>query len=158
MRLSSGLLITVFSAFLFSPVMAEPTTIAKTCSQWKQIRQQAAEQTTMYWLEGFIAAYNQYEYRGRHPRGVFKTSDQQVIVKWLDDYCQANPNSNPQEAVESLIEEKKPAQKACPVKKSSGRPCIPSKEEDIEGESEVGVEGEGENTTTEKKNKWLPWG
>lgn len=146
MRLASGLLITMLSTFSFSTVMAEPMPIAETCGQWQQVRQQSTEEATMYWLEGFVAAYNEYEYRGKHPKGVFKTSDPKVISKWLDDYCQNNPDSSPKEAVESLIEEKKPPQKACPVKKSSGRPCIPSQEEE-----EVEATGEA------KKNKWLPW-
>lgn len=124
----------IFTLLAFLPLsqlMAEQLTIADDCKQWTTVRQQGVEQATLYWLEGFVAAYNEYEYTGRNPQGVLRSSDPKVITQWLDGYCQNNPKSNPQKAVESLIEEKKPIQKACPVKRSSGRPCIPSKEEDI---------------------------
>lgn len=114
-----------------SQLMAEPLTVASNCQQWIKVRHQSTEQTTLYWLQGFVAAYNEYEYTGRNPQGVLRSSDPIIITEWLDGYCLNNPQSNPQEAVESLIEEKKPEQKACPVKRSSGRPCVPSKEEDI---------------------------
>jgi len=151
MKIHSGLMIVLISTLPFSNINSAPLTsplptIAENCQQWKDVRHEKAEQTTMYWLQGFVAAYNEYEYRGRHPEGVFKTSDSTVIATWLDEYCQNNPQSNPQKAVESLIEEKKPPQKACPVKKSSGRPCIPLKEEDVQLEEQP-----------KKKNKWLPW-
>jgi hypothetical protein len=122
----------VLLAFLpLSQLMAEPLTVANNCQQWTTVRQQSSEQNTLYWLQGFVAAYNEYAYTGRNPQGVLRSSDPKVITEWLDGYCQNNPQSNPKKAVESLIEEKKPEQKACPVKRSSGRPCIPSKEEDI---------------------------
>jgi len=123
----------IFTLLAFLPLsqlMAEQLTVADDCQQWTTVRQQGAEQTTLYWLQGFVAAYNEYEYTGRNPQGVLRSSDPKVITQWLDGYCKNNPKSNPQKAVESLIEEKKPIQKACPVKRSSGRPCIPSQEED----------------------------
>lgn len=124
----------IFTLLAFLPLsqlMAEQLTVADDCQQWTIVRQQGAEQSTLYWLQGFVAAYNEYEYTGRNPQGVLRSSDPKVITQWLDGYCKNNPKSNPQKAVESLIEEKKPIQKACPVKRSSGRPCIPSQEEDI---------------------------
>lgn len=155
MNIRSGLIILLLSALPFSHINATPTNIAENCQQWENTRAQQSEQATLYWLQGFVAAYNEYEYRGKHPDGVFKTSDSAVIATWLDEYCQTNPQSNPQEAVESLIEEKKPPQKACTVRKSGGRPCIPAKEKD---ENKKELEGsEKELESNEKKNKWLPW-
>ena len=126
----------IFSLLAFFPLSqlmaetlaTESSTAANDCQQWTTVRHQGTEQATLYWLQGFVAAYNEYEYTGRNSKGVLRSSDPKVITEWLDGYCQNNPKSNPQEAVESLIEEKKPVQKACPVKRSSGRPCIPSKE------------------------------
>lgn len=110
---------------------AESLTVANNCQQWMTARHQNTEQTTLYWLQGFVAAYNEYKYTGRHSQGVLRSSNPKIITEWLDGYCQNNPKSNPKEAVESLIEEKKPVQKACPVKRSSGRPCIPPREKDV---------------------------
>ena len=149
MKIRPGLMIVLLSTLPFSNVYAEKPEIAINCQQWLDVRQEKAEQATMYWLQGFVAAYNTYEYRGNHPKGVFKTDDTKVIAKWLDDHCQNKPESNPQEAVESLIEEKKPYEKACPIRKSSGRPCIPSKEEKEKTEEAT--------ESSEQKNKWLPW-
>tara|TARA_R110001592_G_scaffold260282_1_gene524772 strand:- start:102673 stop:103116 length:444 start_codon:yes stop_codon:yes gene_type:complete len=147
MRHSPGLLIALALTLPFSQISAESLTVAQECPQWVDARKQKTEQTTLYWLQGFIAAYNKYEYTGKHKEGVLKSSDPKVIAKWMDDYCQSNPTSNSQEAIESLIEERKPAQKACPVKKSSGRPCIPYEEKE---ESKTEEE-------PKKKNKWLIW-
>lgn len=148
MNIRSGLIILLLSALPFSHINATPTNIAENCQQWENTRAQKSEQATLYWLQGFVAAYNEYEYRGSHPQGVLKTSDPQFISKWLDEYCQINPQSNPQEAVESLIEAKKPPQKACTVRKSGGRPCSKAKEKEESNEA---------LKSSEKKNKWLPW-
>lgn len=148
MNTRSSLMILLICALPFSNTHATPMNIAENCQQWENTRAKQSEQATLHWLQGFIAAYNEYEYRGSHPQGVLKTSDPQFVTKWLDEYCQTNPQSNPQEAVESLIEEKKPPQKACAVRQSGGRPCSKAKEKE---ESNEALE------SSEKKNKWLPW-
>jgi hypothetical protein len=117
--------------------------------QWDSVRQNQSEQATLYWLEGFLSAYNKYEYTGKHPEGVLHSADPKVITGWLDGYCLSNPQSSPQIAVESFIDEKKLPVKACAIKKSSGRPCIPYEEDLPEDLLEAG--------SPNKKIKWKFW-
>ena len=114
-----------------APVAATPINVAESCSEWIEVRQQSTAEPTIYWLQGFVAAYDQYEYSGKHPKGVMGNAKGNDLASWLDGYCQKNSQSNPQAAIESLIEERKPAQKACPVRRSGGRPCPRAKAEDI---------------------------
>lgn len=118
---------------LLSPSLltAAPIKIAETCDEWIDARQQHTAKPTTYWLQGFIAAYNEYQYMGKNPKGIMGNAKETDIAKWLDGYCQKHSQSYPQEAIESLIEERKPAQKACPVRRSGGRPCPRAKEEEI---------------------------
>lgn len=118
---------------LLSPSLltAAPANIAATCGEWVDARQQHEAQPTTYWLQGFIAAYNEYQYTGKNPNGIMGNAKETDIAKWLDNYCQKHPQSNPQGAIESLIEERKPAEKACPVRRSGGRPCPRPKKEEI---------------------------
>jgi hypothetical protein len=133
-----------------SQLHAQPMSpIAKNCEQWDSVRQNQSEQATLYWLEGFLSAYNKYEYTGKHPEGVLHSADPKIITGWLDGYCLSNPQSSPQIAVESFIDEKKLPVKACAIKKSSGRPCIPYEEDLPEDLLEAG--------SPNKKIKWKFW-
>jgi len=73
--------------------------IADTCNEWTNIRQQQTAGPTTYWIQGFIAAYNQYEYTGSNPKGVMGNSNEADIETWLDNYCQKNTQSNPRTAI-----------------------------------------------------------
>tara|TARA_B110000503_G_scaffold126340_1_gene194848 strand:+ start:2724 stop:3203 length:480 start_codon:yes stop_codon:yes gene_type:complete len=125
------------------------STIAKNCEQWSSARQNQSEQATLYWLEGFVSAYNKYEYKGSHPEGVLHSVNPKIITGWLDGYCLSNLESSPQIAVESFIDEKKLPVKACAIKKSSGRPCIPYEEDLPEDSLATG--------SPDKKIKWRFW-
>jgi hypothetical protein len=114
-----------------APVVATPTNVAENCSEWAEARQQSTAEPTIYWLQGFVAAYDLYEYTGKNPKGVMGSAEGDDLATWMDSYCQKNSQSNPQAAIESLIEERKPAQKACPVRRSGGRPCPRAKKEEI---------------------------
>ncbi len=114
-----------------SLLTAAPINVVQNCSEWLDARQQNTAEPTLYWIQGFVAAYDQYEYTGKNPNGVMGNAEGNDLATWMDDYCQQNNQSNPQEAIESLIEERKPPQKACPVRRSGGRPCSRAKEEDI---------------------------
>jgi hypothetical protein len=122
--------------------------IASSCGEWVKVRQNGSEKVTLYWFDGFISAYNKYEYTGKHPQGVLKNIGQKNISSWLDKYCLSNTGDTLQGAVESLIDEKKPIVKACAFKKSSGRPCIPYEEKMDEQE---------QKTVIPKKNNWKFW-
>lgn len=108
-----------------------PFKLVENCNEWIEARQQNTAEPTIYWLQGFVAAFDQYEYTGKNPKGVMGNAKGNDLATWMDDYCQKNNQSTPQEAIESLIEERKPAQKACPVRRSGGRPCPRAKEEAI---------------------------
>jgi len=129
-------------------VYAENTgSVAYSCDDWLEVRQEQTEASTLYWFNGFISAYDKYEYTGKHPQGVLKNIKQASVSNWLDEYCLSNKKETLQGAIESLIKEKKPMVKACSVKKQSGRPCIPYKEK-------IAVKGQ-ENPVI--RSKWKFW-
>jgi hypothetical protein len=127
-----------------SQVYAQPlNSVANNCGQWGQTRLSQSEQATLTWLQGFVSAYNEYKYKGKHPKGVLGTAAPETIARWVDEYCLENPKGNLQKAVGSIIDKRKPMVKACPLKKSSGRPCIPYKED---------LPGSFKETKTSQKN------
>ena len=63
------------------------------------------KQTKLYfkgWLNGFLSAYNQYQYSGIN---VAASVDSESIDIWLVKYCQENPLSSYYQASQSLIKE-----------------------------------------------------
>ena len=54
------------------------------------------------WLDGFISAYNKLT---PNIRGVEFSPSENVIEKFLDDYCKTNPNRGFFRAVEKAIED-----------------------------------------------------
>lgn len=115
---------------LATPLLyASPGKIAENCSEWLEVRQQNNHGPSLNWLQGFVAGYNEYKYAGKHPQGVLGTEKDTDLAKWMDSYCQQNISSNPRVAIESIIETRQHVKKGCPVRKQSGRPCIPTEEE-----------------------------
>ena len=114
---------------LITPLLyASPDKIAENCSEWLDARKQNSHGPSLNWLQGFVAGYNEYKYAGKHPQGVLGTNKGSEVAEWMDNYCQKNINSNPRAAIESIIETRQHVKKGCPVRKQSGRPCIPAKE------------------------------
>jgi hypothetical protein len=107
---------------------AESLNVSMNCPEWVQARQQNDYQNALSWLQGYISAYNEYEYAGKDPDGVLGTKDADAVAQWMDNYCKQNESSNPQEAIANLIEKRQHLKNACPVRKQSGRPCIPEEE------------------------------
>ena len=122
--------------------------VASTCNEWIKVRQDKSEKLTLHWFEGFVSAYNKYQYTGKHPQGVLKDIKQNDTSSWLDSYCLTNGNASLPNAVESLIDEKKPMVKACAFKKSGGRPCVPYEEK---------LDSEGQKKIESKKYNWKFW-
>ncbi len=115
---------------LLVPVLlhAEPLQVSIDCPEWVAARKQDNYQNSLAWIQGFVAAYNQYEYAGSDANGVLGTHDDNAVAKWMDNYCQENTSSNPREAIESLIDQRKHVKNACPTRRQSGRPCPQEKE------------------------------
>ena len=107
---------------------AAPLTISLDCAEWQKARQENNYHNALSWLQGYVTAYNQYEYTGRDPEGVLGTRDSEAVAQWMDNYCKQHKASTPKEAIESLVEERQHVKKACPVRRQSGRPCIPAEE------------------------------
>lgn len=116
--------------FIPAYLCAEPLKVSINCPEWVEARQQNNYQNALSWLQGYVSAYNEYEYSGRDPDGVLGTKDSDEVAEWMDNYCKKNEASNPQEAIATLIEKRKHVKNACPVRKQSGRPCIPDEEEE----------------------------
>lgn len=110
---------------LMAPTLlqAEPLKVSLNCPEWMEARSNGNHQLSLAWLQGFITAYNQYEYSGSDPDGVLGTNDADAVAQWMDNYCQQNTTSNPREAIESLIDQRKHVKKACATRRQSGRPC-----------------------------------
>lgn len=111
-------------------LQAAPLNVAMNCPEWQKSRQQDSYQSALSWLQGYVAAYNEYAYAGSDPEGVLGTTDSEAVANWMDNYCQQNTSSNPREAIAALIDERKHEKKACPIRRQSGRPCIPAEEEE----------------------------
>jgi hypothetical protein len=57
------------------------------------------------WTQGFFSAFNALD---PDTKNIAVEGDYRSIVKWLDDYCRANPQQYFGEAVRSLIDERYP--------------------------------------------------
>lgn len=119
------LLVAVLTPIL---LQAESLQVSMDCPQWVAARKQNNYQNSLSWLQGFVAAYNQYGYSGSDPKGVLGTDDSDEVAKWMDGYCQQHATDNTRDAIASLIDQRKHVKNACPVRRQSGRPC-PQKEE-----------------------------
>lgn len=112
---------------------ASPGKVAENCAEWIEVRRQNNHEPSLNWLQGFVAGYNEYKYAGKHPHGVLGTEKDAEVTKWMDSYCQQNIDSNPRAAIESIIETRQHVKKGCPVRKQSGRPCVPAEEAEQPG-------------------------
>jgi hypothetical protein len=78
---------------------------ATSCGQWIEDRKKDDHLTQLNWVLGFISAYNTFLYKGKHPNGIFGSSDYNALAVWLDNYCSKNPLNTLYEGVVPLVQE-----------------------------------------------------
>jgi len=78
---------------------------ATSCGSWLKERRNGAYSSDLNWVLGFISAYNHYLDHSPQENGIFGSADPEAIAAWMDNYCNANPLSNPYTGSVKLIEE-----------------------------------------------------
>ncbi len=72
----------------------------------------------MIWVQGFFSAFNALD---PHTKNIMGNRDFHYALKWLEDYCKANPKQYFGEAVRQLLNELYPSRVA---KTPTGQPTV----------------------------------
>ena len=76
----------------------------RSCATWTDDANKRGDKgaffSEMGWVDGFLSAYNAYEWRGKN---ISSETDLAARTAWLNNYCAANPTVNISAAADALV-------------------------------------------------------